>query len=199
MTPLCLYGILGWPWQRVLRISIFLLCRLRRLVLLSLHIIPAYFLERYAWNVGDCLIGHHRRWLFQMLRAGSIPLHSHQMASASSQARTIEQFVCGTPRRERQRQARLLDTRIRSYLWHSLQMAIASSQALMIEQFVCGTPQRERQTQARLLDTRIRSCLWHSLQMASASSQALTIEQFVCGTPRRERQRQARLLDTRIR
>src|SRR6266702_4228844 len=73
--------------------------------------------------------------------------HSRQMASASSQARTISQFVCGTPRRERQWQAHLLDTRRRSRLWHSRRMASASSQALSLElsmeQFVCGTPRRE--------------------------------------------------------
>jgi len=42
--------------------SISLLYHLRRLVLLSLHIIPAHFLESYAWIVGDWLIGHHRKW-----------------------------------------------------------------------------------------------------------------------------------------
>src|SRR6266571_2022065 len=97
----------------------------------------------------------------------SIPLHSHQMVSASSQARTMEQFVCGMPRLERQRRARLLDTRIGSFLWHSRQMASASSQALTIEQFVCGTPRPEKQRQAHLPDTQIWSSLWHSRQMAS--------------------------------
>src|SRR6266702_1974405 len=62
MMPLRSYGILGWPWQRVLHMSLFLLYHLRRLVLWSLHIIPAHSLECYTWNVGDCLIGHHRRW-----------------------------------------------------------------------------------------------------------------------------------------
>src|SRR6266702_1016464 len=38
------------------------------------------------------------------------------MASASSQALTKEQFMCGTPRRERRRWGHLLDTRIRSRL-----------------------------------------------------------------------------------
>src|SRR6266702_3787611 len=79
-----------------------------------------------------------------MSGATSFPSYSRQMASASSQARTIEQFVCGTPRRERRRQAHLLDTRFRSGLWHSRQMASASSQALGIVQFVCGTPQQEK-------------------------------------------------------
>src|SRR6266702_1080769 len=101
------------------------------------------------------------------------------MASASSQALSMEQFVCGMPRRERQRQARLLDKRLWSSLWHSLQMASASSQALTMEQLVCGTPRRERQRQARLLDTRIGYRLWHSLQMASASSHQ-DLDQYVC-------------------
>src|SRR6266702_2748907 len=92
------------------------------------------------------------------------------MANASSQARTIKQFVCGAPLRESQRQAHLLDTRIGSGLWHSRQMASASSQALSMKQFVCGTPLRERQRQALLLGAWIRSCLWHSRQMVSALS-----------------------------
>src|SRR6266702_4661894 len=199
MMPPCSYGISGGPWQRAHHMSIYLLYHLRLLVLLSLHIVLVHFLGSYTWNVGGCLIGHHQSWRFQPLGAESIPLHSHQMASASSQARAIEQFMCGTPRRERQQQARLLDTRIRSGLWHSRQMASASSQARRIEQFVCGTLLREGQWRTRLLATRIRSSPWHSRQMASASSQALSIEQFVCGTPLRESQRQARLLDTRIR
>ncbi len=41
------------------------------------------------------------------------------IATASSQARTIEQFVCGTLRRERQREAHLRDTCMGSTLWHS--------------------------------------------------------------------------------
>ncbi len=145
--------------------SIFLLYHLRRLVLLSLYIIRTHSLECYAWNMGDCLIGHHWRWRFQTSGVRSFPLDSHQMASASSQAVSMEEFVCGTPLRERQRQAHLLDTRIRSRLWHSHQMASASSQARKMEQFF----------------------LWHSRQMVSASSQARTMEQFVCGTPLRER------------
>src|SRR6266702_4537068 len=80
-----------------------------------------------------------------MLGTKSIPLHSHQIASASFQALPIKQFVCGTPRQERQRQAHLLDTRLRSCLWHSRFVASASSQARTIEQFVCGTPRPERQ------------------------------------------------------
>src|SRR6266704_715999 len=108
------------------------------------------------------------------------------MAGALFQAQTIEQFVCGTPLRERQRQAHLLDTRLGSCPWNSRQMASALSQARTIELFVYGTPRRdsERQRQARLLDTWIRSCLWHSLQMASASSpQGYSIDQFVCPMP----------------
>ncbi len=62
MMPLCLYGISGWPWQRVLHMSIFLLYRLRQLVLSSLRTIRVHFLESYAWNVDDCLIGRHWRW-----------------------------------------------------------------------------------------------------------------------------------------
>ncbi|KAH9026560.1 hypothetical protein EDB84DRAFT_338491 [Lactarius hengduanensis] len=89
--------------------------------------------------------------------------HSRQMmASASSQSRTMEQFVCGTPPRETRRQAHLLVTRIRSAkssLWDSHQMASASSQALPVEQFVCGTPPRERQRQAHLPVTRPGSSL----------------------------------------
>src|SRR6266849_9230299 len=49
--------------------------------------------------------------------------HSRQMASTSSQVRTIEQSVCGTPRRGRQQQALSLDTQIRPRLWHSRQIA----------------------------------------------------------------------------
>ncbi|KAH9025480.1 hypothetical protein EDB84DRAFT_1580022 [Lactarius hengduanensis] len=37
------------------------------------------------------------------------PWHSRKMASGSSQARKIEQFMCGTPRRETRGQAHLLD------------------------------------------------------------------------------------------
>src|SRR6266702_202372 len=129
--------------------------------------------------------------------------HSRRMASASSQALPMKQFVCGTPRPERRWQARLQDTHLWSYLWHSRQMASASSQDLTMKRFVCGTPRRERQWQAHLLDIWSRSRLWHSRRMASASSQALSLElsmeQFVCGTPRRERQWRAHLLDTRIR
>src|SRR6266702_2620489 len=159
MMPPYLCGISGWPWQRVLHMSIFLLYHLHRLVLWSLHIIPTHFLESYTWNVGNCPIGHHRRWWFQVSGAGSFPFHSHQMASALSQALPTEEFVCGTPRRERLWQAHLPDTRIRSGLWHSRQMANASSQARTIEQFVCGTPRREKRRQVHLLDTRLRSGL----------------------------------------
>src|SRR6266702_2391670 len=91
------------------------------------------------------------------------------MASASSQARKIEQFVCGTPRQERQ-WARLPEDRIRSGLWHSRQIASASSQARTIELFVCGSSQVDGQRQTHLLDTWTRSGLWHSPQMTSASS-----------------------------
>src|SRR6266702_714342 len=91
------------------------------------------------------------------------------MASASSQALRIEQFVCGTPRQERQ-WARLPDTRIGSGLWHSRQMASASSQARRIEQFVCGSSQVDGQRQTHLLDTWTRSDLWHSPKMTSALS-----------------------------
>src|SRR6266702_1584577 len=120
------------------------------------------------------------------------------MASALSQAPPIEQFVYGTSLRERQQQAHLLDTWIRSGLWHSHQMASASSQALPIEQFVCGTSLREGQRQTHLWDIRIQLRLWHSRQMASASSQVRTIEQFVCGMSLRERQQRAHLLDTSV-
>src|SRR6266702_1873337 len=92
------------------------------------------------------------------------------MDSASSQARKMEQFVCGTPLRERQRQVHLPDTRLRSRLWVSRQMASASSQARPIEQFVCGTRLWERQRQAHLLDAWIRSRLGHSRQMVSVFS-----------------------------
>src|SRR6266702_3385156 len=101
------------------------------------------------------------------------------MANGSSQARTMEQFVCGTPPRERQWQAHLPDTRLWSYLWHSLQMVGASSQARTIGKFVCGKPLQERQRQARLLDTRIRSRMWHYRQMVSALSHQY-MDQFVC-------------------
>src|SRR6266702_764313 len=101
------------------------------------------------------------------------------MASASSRALPIEQFVCGTPRREGKWKTHLPDTRIGSCLWHSLQMASASSQAQTIEQFVCGTPRRERKWQAHLLDTCLQSRLWHYLQMASVSSHQ-DQDQFVC-------------------
>src|SRR6266702_346398 len=91
------------------------------------------------------------------------------MANASSQALRIEQFVCGTPLRERQWRARLLDTLILSGLWHSRQMASASSQARKIKQFVCGSSQVDGQRQTHLLDTSTRSRLWHSPQMTSTS------------------------------
>ncbi len=61
---------------------------------------------------------------------------SRQMASGSSQARTMEQFVCGTPRLDTRWQAHSLDTGIRSCLWDSRQMASGSSQARTMEQFV---------------------------------------------------------------
>ena len=48
-------------------------------------------------------------------------------ASTSSRARRVEKFVCGTSRRERQQQAYLLDTWIRSSLWDSRQTVSASS------------------------------------------------------------------------
>src|SRR6266702_4727014 len=93
------------------------------------------------------------------------------MASASSQALLIEQFVCGTPRRDRQMQAHLLGTQIWSGLWRSRQMAGALSQARKMDQFVCGTPLlRERLRQAHLLDTWIQSSPWHSRLMVSAFS-----------------------------
>jgi len=57
-----LCDISGWPWQKVPHMCIFLLYHLRQLVLLSLRIILAGFLEYYMWNVDDCLIGHHARW-----------------------------------------------------------------------------------------------------------------------------------------
>src|SRR6266581_706575 len=101
------------------------------------------------------------------------------MASVSSQARKMEQFVCGTPQLERKWQAYLLDTCLRSGLWYSRQMASASSQARMMEQFVCGTPRQERQRRAHLTDTRIRSCLWHSRQMVSTLSHQ-DVGQFIC-------------------
>src|SRR6266702_1762092 len=99
------------------------------------------------------------------------------MASALSQALTIEQFVCGMPQRERQWQAHLLDTWIRSILWHSRQMARTSSQVHVIERFVCGTSQFGEQRQAHLPDTWIQSSLWHSPQMVSVSSHQNT-DQF---------------------
>src|SRR6266702_5045764 len=49
------------------------------------------------------------------------------MASASSQVRTIEQFVCGMSLRERQQRAHLLDTSVQSGLWYSRQMVSALS------------------------------------------------------------------------
>src|SRR6266702_26417 len=101
------------------------------------------------------------------------------MASASFQAQTMEQFVCGTPRQERKWQASLLDIGIASRLWGSRQMASALSQALTIEQFVCGTPRRERKWQAHLLDVEIGSRLWDSRQMTSALSHQ-DMDQFVC-------------------
>ncbi len=166
--------------------SIFLLCHLHPPVLLFLRIVQACFLEHCVSKVGDCLIGHHQRWWSHMSGVGSLIgsrlWHSLQMVSTSSQARTIKQFVCGTPLRERQWRAHLADTRIGSRLWHSLQMASTSSQARTIELFVCGTPRRERQWRVHLVDTRIGSCLWRSLQMASTLAQAPPIEQFVCGT-----------------
>src|SRR6266702_3106097 len=157
MMASSLCGISGWPWQRVLHMSIFLLYHLHRLVLWSLHIIPTHFLESYTWNVGNCPIGHHRRWWFQVSGAGSFLFHSHQMASASSQALPTEEFVCGTPRQERRRQAHLLDILIRSGPWLSRQMASTTSQARPMKQFVCGMPLRERRRQAHLMDTRLRS------------------------------------------
>ena len=59
MTPPYLYGISGWPWLKVPRISIFRLYHLLRLILLSPHIIPPNFLEFYTSNADDYLIGHH--------------------------------------------------------------------------------------------------------------------------------------------
>src|SRR6266403_4371170 len=193
-----LCGISGWPWQKVPHIYIFLLYHLLQVVLLSLRIILGGFLECYVWNVDDCLIGHHARWRFQMSGARSNPWHSRPMATTSSQALPMEQFVCGMPRRERRWQALSLDTRIRSGLWDSRPMATTSSQARKMKQFVCGMPRPERWWQALSLDTCIGSGLWHSRPMATTSSQALSIEQFVCGMPRRERRWQALSLDTRI-
>ncbi len=66
-------------------------------------------------NVAGPYSGHTDR-VWSVARIRSSLLHSRQMASVSSQAHTIEQFVCGTPRQERKRQARLLDTRIGSGL-----------------------------------------------------------------------------------
>jgi WD40 repeat protein len=51
------------------------------------------------------------------------------MARALSQAHMMEQFVCGMPLQERQRQAPSLCTQVQSYLWHSHQMASTLSQA----------------------------------------------------------------------
>src|SRR6266702_1358415 len=101
------------------------------------------------------------------------------MASVSSRARRIIQFVCGTPLWERQSQARLLDTRIKSSLCPSRQMASALSQARKIEQAVCGSSQVHGQRQALLLDTWIQSTLSHSRQMVSASSHQ-NADQFAC-------------------
>src|SRR6266403_1458293 len=115
-----------------------------------------------------------------MSGARSDPWHSRPMATTSSQARTIEQFVCGMPRRVRRWHALSLDTRIQSGLWHSRLMVTTSSQARTIEQFVCGMPRRERQWQALSLDTQIGSTLWHSHQMATTLSRARRIEQFEC-------------------
>src|SRR6266702_1778832 len=87
-----------------------------------------------------------------MLEVRSIPLHSRRMASGSPQARTMEQFVCRTPRQETWWQVHLVDTRGGSGLCHSRQMASASSQALLMKQFVCGTT-RPEPWQAHLQDT----------------------------------------------
>ena len=179
--PMCSYGILGWQWQRVPRISIFLPYRSRRLVHLSLHIIQVHFLKSYMSHVGDCPIGHLWRWGF-LLGARSIPLYSHRMASASPQALPMAPFVYGTPLRERPWQGRILVTRIRSGPWHSLQTASGSSQALPIKRFVCGIPRRERWWQDRLLVTRVRSGPWDSRQMVRALCLALLIKRFMCGT-----------------
>src|SRR6266702_261092 len=67
MMPLCLYCISGWPWQRVLHMSIFLLYHLRRHILLSLHFIPAHFLNltRGTWAVVSLAIigdGDFKSW-----------------------------------------------------------------------------------------------------------------------------------------
>src|SRR6266702_4557940 len=100
------------------------------------------------------------------------------MASASSQARKIKQFVCGTPRLERTWRAHLLDT-IWSRVWHSRQMVSTSSQAQKIEESVRGTSQRERKWRPHLLDTSIQSSPWHSPQLASALSRQ-DKDRFVC-------------------
>ena len=181
MIPLCSYSVLEWLWQRVPHISIFLPYRFRRLVHLSLHIIQVHFLKPYMSHVGNCLIGHLRRWRF-LLGARSIPLHSHRMASASPQALSMAPFVHGTLFRERLWQGRLLVTRIPSGPWHSLQTASGSSQALPIKRFVCGIPRRERWWQDRLLVTPVRSGPWHSRQMVRALCLALLIKRFMCGT-----------------
>ena len=79
-----------------------------------------------------------RKWLAHSLdtRIESGLWPSRQMASASSQALTIERFVCGTPRRERMSQAHLLVTLVGSHLWHSRQMASVLSHR-DLDQFVC--------------------------------------------------------------
>src|SRR6266702_4331832 len=64
MMPLCLYDISGWPWQRVLHVSIFLHYHLRRLVLSSLHVIPAHFTRGTCAIVSLVIIGisDFKRW-----------------------------------------------------------------------------------------------------------------------------------------
>jgi hypothetical protein len=183
MTPLYLYGISGWRWQKVPHISIFPLYHLRRLVLLSPRIIPPHSLGSYMWNADNCLIGHHQRGRFQTSGHLSYPLHSRQMASTSSQAPSMEELVCRMLRRERHWQAVSVDIVIGSTQWRSRPMASASSQVQGIEQFVCGMPQRESQRQALSQDTEIGSILCHSRQMVSTSSQLHAMEQFVCGMP----------------
>ena len=148
MTPLHLYDILGCRWQEVPHISIFRLYHLRRPVLLSPRIIPAYFLESYTWNMDGSLTGHHQRRRFQTSGQASYPWHSRRMANTSSRVQAMGQFVCGMPRRERRRQALSQDTPVRSFLWHSRRIASTSSRVQKIGQFVCGMPRRERCLQA---------------------------------------------------
>src|SRR6266571_2283860 len=142
----------------------------------SIRLVPHSFTLRLVCQVSYSIIFCLIQFLYATFGVPEHPITRCVATSASSQARTMEQFVCGTPRRERKWQAHLLDTRIRSGLWLSHQMASASSQAQTIKQFVCGTPRRERQRKAHLLDTTLGSGLWHSLQMASGSSQVLLIE-----------------------